>query len=297
LLAILKGADISQWVGVESFWERQMGSKLTGLLAGWGVVVLVIASAGGQTTTLYSASTDSSPTSRGLLTYQYNVLDPAPVVASTTGASGETTFNTTANDDEEGGWSNYSYNPLVPSSSIVNSSFPSLNPTTGFSVSWTLAIGSESSMSSDTRSGFDVIVLGSDEKGVELAYEDNDVWAQEYVSGMGFEENPAQDSDTQNNDTFSTGPSLINYNLSILGGNYTLTANGTTILTGATQNYTAYGLLPYTLPNFVFMGDDTTEADSSASFSSLAVSVPEPVMGMGIVAVGVMGLMRRRRAV
>jgi hypothetical protein len=126
------------------------------------------------------------------------------------------------------------------------------------------------------------------------------VWAQTLVSNPSpppsyiFERDGTQDSNIQNDDTFDTGPSLIDYDLTILGGNYTLTANGTTILTGTTHDYTNSAMLPYTLPNFVFVGDDTSEAAASATFTSLAVTVPEPVMGMGLVAIGGISLLRRR---
>jgi hypothetical protein len=270
-----------------------MNIKDRGATIGFGLIFLALgASAGAQTINLYQGSTGGTPQSQGWLTYQYNPLSTAPSTSSTGGPTGNTAFDTTSTDAEEGGWSNYSYNPITSSSAIVNASFPALNPTKGFSVNWDLAVNSESNTGTN-RAGFDVIVLGSDGKGVELGYWGSDVWAQEYVSGTGFERNPLQDSDIQNDDVFDTGPSLIDYNLSVLGGNYTLTANGTTILTGATQDYTASAMLPYTLGNFVFMGDDTTEAAASATFTSLSVTVPEPVTGMGMLAVGAFSLLRR----
>ena len=275
-----------------------MRAKDWAIIVAFSVISTALA-ASGQTTVLYQGSTDASPTSRGWLTYQYNPLETAPQVTSTTGAGGQTTFDSTSDsattpdpdDDEEGGWSNYSYNPILETSSMVNSSFPSMNPATGFSVSWDLAITSESNTSTD-RAGFDVIVLGSDKKGVELGYWGNDVWAQTYNSG--FERDGTQDSNIQNDDTFDTGPGIIDYTLTVLGGNYTLQANGSTILTGTTHDYTASDMLPYTLPNFVFMGDDTSEASAKAEFSSLTVSVPEPVTAIGFAAIGAFSLLRRR---
>ncbi len=271
-----------------------MNIKHRGATIGLGLIFLAFgASAGAQTINLYQGSTGGTPQLQNWLTYQYNPLSTGPSTSSTGGPTGNTTFDTTSTDAEEGGWSNYSYNPITSSSAIVNSSFPALNPASGFSVNWDLAVTSESNTSTN-RAGFDVIVLGSDGKGVELGYWGSDVWAQEYVSGTGFEQNPLQDSDTQNNDVFDTGPSLIDYNLSVLGGNYTLTANGTTILTGATQDYSGSAMLPYTLDNFVFMGDDTSEAAASATFTSLSVTVPEPITGMGLLGMGLFGLMRRK---
>jgi hypothetical protein len=293
----MKGA-----IGVETLWERRMTGKYLGASIASGLILLAFAaSAGAQTINLYQGTSGGTPQSQTWLTYQYNPLATAPSTSSTGGPTGQTTFDTTSDsnttpdpdDNEEGGWSNYSYNPITSSSSIVNLMFPALNPTSGFSVSWDLAVTSESNTSTN-RAGFDVIVLGSDKKGVELGYWGSDVWAQEYVSGTGFERNPLQDSNIQNDDVFDTGPSLIDYVLTIQGGNYTLTANGSTILTGATQDYTGSAMLPYTLPNFVFIGDDTSEAAANVTFTSLAVTVPEPITGMGLVVIGAISLMRRR---
>ena len=55
-------------------------------------------------------------------------------------------------------------------------------------------------------------------------------------------------------------------------------------------------MLPYTLANYVFIGDDTTDAQASETFTDLAVTVvPEPATLSGLVAVALAALARRRR--
>jgi hypothetical protein len=84
--------------------------------------------------------------------------------------------------------------------------------------------------------------------------------------------------------------------LSIIGTNYSLTDDGATILTGQTHDYTASAMLPYTLANYVFIGDDTTEAAADESFSLLSVTVPEPATATGLLFVFSAALGRRRRS-
>jgi hypothetical protein len=254
--------------------------------------------AGAQTTFLYNGSGTQTPQSQGWLAFSDNAVlgDGTPAVSS---SGGTTTLDTTtgnipsSSSNIEAGYSNY-----TALGSMVNPAFPSLNPATGFSVGLDVQINSESHSSND-RAGFDVIVLGSDKKGVELGFWGNDVWAQQYSSGSGFTHDPSEDADTQGGasfaSTFTTEGASSHYQLSIIGTNYSLTDKGTTILTGQTHDYTAYGSAPYTLANYIFVGDDTTEGEASETFSTLSVTVPEPATATGLVALCLFALARRRR--
>ncbi|HEX4054577.1 MAG TPA: PEP-CTERM sorting domain-containing protein [Tepidisphaeraceae bacterium] len=237
---------------------------------------------GSTTTLLYDGSAGGTPQSQGWLIYAYNPLETAP---TTTTAGGATTLDTTSNYDTMGGYSNT--NPI--SLDFVNSSFPTLNPATGFTVSFDLQINSEShtidSTVNSNRAGFSVIVLGDDSKGIELGFWGDDVWAQ--TDSPLF----THGADVQ----FNTESSSHDYALSILNGVYTLSADGTAILTGPTQDYTSDGSPPYTLANYIFVGDDTTEAQASATLSSLSVTVPEPATALGLVVLAGAALPRRRR--
>ena len=264
--------------------------------------------AGAQTTVLYNGAKDAgsdTPDSAAEGSWlEYTAGGGSPTVSSSGGA---TTLNTTVGNatpsppappySDEAGYSNY-----TPAGAMVNSPspFPSLNPTPGFSVAFDVNVTSEFH-SGTTRAGFDVIVLGSDKKGVELGFWENDVWAQEYSSG--FTPDPSEDADTENGasfaSTFSTAAATGNFHdyvLSIIGTNYSLTDDGATILTGQTHDYTASAMLPYTLANYVFIGDDTTEAAADESFSLLAVTVPEPATATGLLFVFSAALGRRRRS-
>ena len=238
-----------------------------------------------QTTNLYQGNGTQTPQSQGWL----EELAPGVTPVS---AGGSTTFDTTSSSTLEGGYSN-DYATGTP----VNSSFPSLNPTNGFSVALDVEINSETH-SSANRAGFDWIVLGSDGKGVELDFWETDIWAQQY-SASAFTHSATEDVDAENSagfdSTFSTEGAINDYVLSIQGGNYSLTDNGTTILTGQTHDYSGSGMLPYTLDNYVFIGDDTTEANASETFSLLSVTVPEPTSACVLLVIGTGALARRRR--
>jgi hypothetical protein len=255
------------------------------------------------TTFLYQGSGMQTPQSQGWLDFADNAIlgDGAPAVSST---GGSTTLDTTGannipstSSNIEAGYSNY-----TPLGSLVNPAFPALNPATGFSVSFDVDINSESNGSDSDRSGFDVIVLGSDKKGVELGFWDTDIWAQEFTPG-----NPGtftRDGGEDYNILHDSIPAistqaLTHYTLTILNGNYTLTSGTTdpfTILSAPTHDYTGSAMLPYTLANYVFIGDDTTDAQASETFTDLAVTVvPEPATATGLMALGLVALARRRR--
>jgi hypothetical protein len=238
------------------------------------MLIAVSSASGSQTTFLYQGSGSSTPASQGW-------LFPVTIGASATSASGATTLDTTASYSLEDGYSNT--NPITDA--LVNSSFPDLNPANGFTVSLDALINSESHTVGATvnsnRAGFELIVLGDDAKGVELGFWGDDIWAQ----NQGF---------THGEDaTFNTESSSHHYDLTILGSTYTLSADNTPILTGSTRDYSAQGV-PYTLPNYVFIGDDTTEAEASETFTTLSVTVPEPVTALGMLAIGATALARRR---
>jgi hypothetical protein len=258
--------------------------------------------AGAQITTfLYQGSGTQTPLSQGWLDFADNSIlgDGTPSVTSTAGA---TTLDTTGannipatSSNIEAGYSNY-----TPFGSLVNPSFPTLDPSTGFSISFDVDVNSESNGSDSNRSGFDVILLGSDMKGVELGFWDTDIWAQNYNPG-----NPGtftRDEDfniIHDGNPAITTQAMTHYTLSILNGIYTLTSGTTdpfTILSDPVHDYTGSAMLPYTLPNYVFIGDDTTDAQASETFTDLAVTVvPEPATATGLVALGLGVLARRRR--
>jgi hypothetical protein len=263
--------------------------------------------AGAQTTVLYNDAGMPSPTpqSEGWLS---SLAPEGTVVTQGNGTTTfGTTFDTTSTEAIEGGYSNYTVS-LSPA--LVNGAFPTLNPTTGFTVSFDVAINSETHGADDTRAGFDVIVLGSNHLGVELGFWMNDIWAQEYTAPVSPATNgtispdPAEDYDDLHSGSPDISTSaLTQYNLTIQGGNYTLTAGATDpvpLFSGPTHDYSAYQLPPgepnpYGLSNYIFMGDDTTDAEGSETIAALSVTVPEPATASGLVVLGLGVLGRRRR--
>ena len=218
---------------------------------------------------LYDGSAGTAPESQGWLAYQQ--LGGSP---THTTAGGKTTLDTTSAMGIQAGYSNY--NLVVP----VNPSFPSLSRTDGFVVSLDMKLLTESH-SSNNRSGVSLIVLSNDLQGVELAFWNNEVWVQ---SGSDFQHAEGA--------AFNTTAATTTYDVAIHGTGYQVSANGNPILSGSVRNYSAFGL-PYNLPNFVFVGDDTTSAQGSFEFSRLAV-VPEPAT-LAMPVIGLILSLRRRR--
>lgn len=216
-------------------------------------VALIVSScsAAARAVVLYDGAAGTAPESQGWLAYQQLGGSPSHVTAN-----GKTTLDTTSAMGIQAGYSNY--NLVVP----VNPNFPSLSRTDGFVVSLDMKLLSETHSSTD-RSGVSLIVLANDLQGIELAFWNNEVWAQ---SGSDFHHAEGA--------TFNTTAATTRYDVAIHGTGYQVLADGNPILSGNVRNYSAFGL-PYTLPNFVFLGDDTTSAQGSFEFSRLS-AVPEP---------------------
>jgi hypothetical protein len=118
-----------------------------------------------------------------------------------------------------------------------------------------------------------VIVLGEDAKGIELAFWQNEIWAQHddatgglFTHGEGI--------------AFATTTGLITYQLSIQNDTYTLTADGQPILTGPVRDYSPFDGFPdpYETPNFLFLGDDTTSAETRIRLSLVSITGMEPII-------------------
>jgi hypothetical protein len=217
------------------------------------VAVLLVASItrSARAVELYDGPLGTAPEDQGWLTYG----GVGGTVVRTT-AGGRTTFDTTSTNTIQAGYSNY-FGPAP-----LNPDFPALGRSEGFVVSLTMRLLDEAH-ANNNRSGVSLIALSSDLLGVELAFWRNEIWVQsgsDFVHAEGV--------------AFDTTAALTNYDLAIHGATYTLRANGNPILSGNLRNYGAFGL-PYNLPNFMFLGDDTSSARGGFEFSRLAV-VPEP---------------------
>lgn len=200
---------------------------------------------------LYDGSLNTTPNAQGWL---YLTNPSSGSLATQTAAGGVTTLDTTARTSDQAGDFSTGH-PLVGV----------LDRTVGFTVDFRLKIDSESHASND-RAGFSIIALGSDSKGIELGFWQNQLWAQNdtplFTHGEGV--------------TFDTTAKLTDFALTVLGNNYTVKADGAPILTGLVRDYSAFGP-PYTAKSFLFMGDDTSSAASKTEIALVTLSpVPEP---------------------
>jgi hypothetical protein len=194
--------------------------------------------------------------------------------SDTTGATFRTDEDfTTTNNPNVGyaGYSNYtakvnSVFPTLDVSSVkFNGAFPTLDRTTGYTLSFKLAVNSE--VSDPNRAGFSIILTSEDTKGIELGFKGDRIFAQ---SSTFIEDEKA---------TFSTN-ALTDYKLSVKGDGYELFANNNSILKGALRTYqfdpaTSSPPLPaspYALPSFLFMGDDTDQGRANVTLGAIAIN-------------------------
>jgi hypothetical protein len=208
-------------------------------------------SSNAATLTLYDGSKNTSLSSQGWMSF-------VPSGASQTVSGGATTLNTTANNALRSG-----YATTAPSAFT-------LDRTRGYTLGFNIRLLSETHSSND-RAGFSVIALGADKKGVELGFwtdplkKTGSIWAQ----NDGATKPPRF---TRSEATaFNPGTALTRYELSVLGSSYSLFANRnyqTPILSGILRDYSPEGV-PYSTPNFLFFGDNTTSAGASTSIAKI----------------------------
>ena len=260
---------------------------------GLGGLLLLAASAGyTQSFTLYNGTSGVTPDDAS---WGWSYLSTGGS-AGKTASGGVTTLDSTASDGISAGFSTVTSsrnNPFV------------LNSATGYTVSFDIQVNSENHSNAGAdknadgladRSGVSVIVQGSDHKGVELAFWQDEIWTQQ--------DNPLFIHNTVTERAQGAGLTslLTHYNLNVLGSAYSLTnGSGTVLLTGSLRDYFSNGgpSLPYATPNFFFIGDDTTSARGSVSVARVGVSLGTPEPGAwALLGSGLMGgtlLIRRRK--
>lgn len=143
-----------------------------------------------------------------------------------------------------------------------------LNRTNGFTLLFTSQMISESHVSTN-RAGFSVILLADDKRGIELAFWTNNIFAQS--------DSPLF---THAEETNYVTTALVDYALTLHATNYVLSANGTPILSGPVRDYTAFvgPINPYSTPDFLFFGDDTTSAGAAVILKKVVlITAPQLV--------------------
>ena len=98
------------------------------------------------------------------------------------------------------------------------------------------------------RAGFTLLVVSDDLLGLELAFWENEIWAQEGGSESLFTHAEGA--------AFDTTAGVTEYELAVLGDVYTLSADGEAILSGMLRDYTAFEGFPdvYEEPNLRVSG-------------------------------------------
>ena len=204
----------------------------------------------------------------GVRQLAYGQLPPLPQLNSV----GTPTLNTNLGAGNTGYAGYTNYDPLSAQStfSLINpASFPTLNRTTGFTVSFNVAVTAETS--NPNRAGFSVTVMSSDGAGIELGFKEEGANDRIFAQSADFIES---EFITTNINAAST------YVLTILDNSYTL-SNGTQTLTGSLRNYNFNPLTsapplpfnPYISPNFLFFGDNTDQGNATFTLGSISVNL------------------------
>ncbi|MDY6805831.1 MAG: DUF4347 domain-containing protein [Cyanobacteriota bacterium] len=197
--------------------------------------------------------------------------DGTQTILDTTGTGG-------TNNDIYAGYSNFNTSPA-----LVNPSFPDLDNTQGYTLSFTLQVVSEAKTADDIdynddglddRAGFSVIAVSQDTtKSIEISFETDEIWAQDItgtsntslVRGEGV--------------TFDTTTGLIDYDLKVLANDtYELYANDVLKLSGSLRDYTPINDLavdPYETSSSIFLGDRADDARAEVNISAISVATAD----------------------
>jgi len=209
--------------------------------------------------TLYDATLGGNPDSQGWLTRS------GDAGAVETVSPNGTSLDTTAAANIQSGYSNLF--------SLLGGSFPALDRQSGYRLRFTVQLGSESHTSGH-RAGFSLIALTDDQKGIELGFWQDEIWAQEGGAGNLFTKAESAAFDTTQTTT---------YDLTIVGDNYTLASGGGPILANQVRDYTAFVGFPdvYEIASFLFLGDNTTSAQAQVTISLVTLTTPAPPQPVG----------------
>lgn len=202
------------------------------------------------TTVLYDAASGGTPDTQAMeyATYGENYTASSAVQTYETGA---TTLDTTADMGDYAGYG------VLPENAIT------LDATQGFEMTFTVQVTAEAHDNED-RSGFNVILLDQNAKGIEVGFYTDTIYARHGNGANLFDHAEEISFDTTNQTT---------YTLEIVDSTYALTAAGMPTLTGTVRDYSDNVVDPppfpfptppdpYEQPNFIFLGDNTTSGQA-----------------------------------
>jgi hypothetical protein len=213
-------------------------------------LTLALSAAAASAVVLYDGlSTPSQTPSQQNWLYQATSLAPIPTATATTGG---TVLDTTGNIYNYAGYFTQTPTPLERSA--------------GYTVSFRLRLNSESHGTNTNRAGLSLIVMSNQVTGetqpygIELGFWLSNIWAQSATFTR---------AETANYNTQSLAHT---YHLKVKGNQYQLFVDNATtpILQGPLRQYTGYtpptgSQNPYTTPNLVFVGDNTSSAKAKVT--------------------------------
>ena len=91
------------------------------------------------------------------------------------------------------------------------------------------------------------------------------------------------------------------YQVRILGDDYTLSDGSSTLLSGSVQDYMLANV-PYTLPSYLFLGDNTSRGGADVVLGAVTLrsnltAVPEPTGVLPcVISMAILGIRRGRRS-
>ena len=199
----------------------------------------------GHAQTLYDGSLGTLPETQG---WTFGAFGTVQAIAT----NGVALLDTSLAHSTQAGWSQ-----------VLG---PGLDRAKGFALLFSAQLDAETHKNTN-RAGFSVILLADDKQGIELGFWTDTIFAQSDAPLFTHGEDAS----------FSTTNGVTAYALAVLGANYILRANGVPILSGPVRDYTEFGGLvsPYRIPNFVFLGDNTTSASGAGQIGQIALIRPE----------------------
>lgn len=241
------------------------------------------------TITLYNGALNTNPSTQGFLFSSGGGTESL--------GGGGVTYSSLSSDAIQGGYSR----------------FVAQNAGTGYTIRFDLQVIAEDHSNSNAqnntavdqiadRAGISLILINAAGTGIELGFWTDEIWAQndgpvkaDPVSA------PAGTRFTHGEGAAFNTTALTRYDLSVLGSTYALYTGGNfnaPVLSGSLRNYSPEGS-PYNLPNFLFLGDNTTSARGSLRLDLMQISdtaVPEPgtlgLIGLGIAAIAFLRIRR-----
>ncbi|MEG5170019.1 choice-of-anchor Y domain-containing protein, partial [Microcoleus sp. AT10-A2] len=223
-------------------------------------------------TPLYNGLLGNTPSSQNWLSLTNSNFASPTATASEFFSGNGVNLNSSADNSIYAGYTN---NPLNPS-------FPPLDRTTGFSLSFNLQIISES-RTNQNRAGFSIVAVTSDRKAIEIGFQrlsenSGNIFAQ----GDGITPNLVGQTNglfvAAENVAYNTNIAT-NYTLRVQGDNYFLSDGSDIILTGPLRDYSGFSdqIDPYETPNFLFLGDGTNSAQANINLTGVSLQTPARV--------------------